>query len=55
MGVGASDAAAAMVESQAKVQTAFKTGGGVQWGDQAPLFLCDRQLLQAGLSRQPGR
>lgn len=38
--MGAFDAAAAMVESQAKVQAAFKTGGGVQWGDQAACCFC---------------
>jgi 2-polyprenyl-3-methyl-5-hydroxy-6-metoxy-1,4-benzoquinol methylase len=38
--MGAFDAAAAMVESQAKVQAAFKTGGGVQWGDQASCCFC---------------
>jgi 2-polyprenyl-3-methyl-5-hydroxy-6-metoxy-1,4-benzoquinol methylase len=38
--MGAFDAAAAMVESQAKVQAAFRTGGGVQWGDQASCCFC---------------
>jgi ubiquinone/menaquinone biosynthesis C-methylase UbiE len=38
--MGAFDAAVAMVEGQTKVQAAFKTGGGVQWGDQAGCCFC---------------
>jgi len=38
--MGAFDAAAAMLQSQSKVQEAFKTGGGVQWGDQAACCFC---------------
>jgi ubiquinone/menaquinone biosynthesis C-methylase UbiE len=38
--MGAFDAAAAMLESQGKVQAAFRTGGGVQWGDQASCCFC---------------
>lgn len=38
--VGAFDAAAAMTENQQKVQTAFKTGKGVAWGDQAGCLFC---------------
>ena len=38
--IGAFDTAAAMVENQAKVQAAFKTGGGVAWGDQAGCLFC---------------
>jgi 2-polyprenyl-3-methyl-5-hydroxy-6-metoxy-1,4-benzoquinol methylase len=38
--VGAFDTAAAMVENQAKVQAAFKTGRGVAWGDQACCLFC---------------
>jgi hypothetical protein len=33
--IGAFDTAAAMVENQAKVQAAFRTGKGVAWGEQA--------------------
>ena len=33
--IGGFDTAAAMVENQPKVQSAFKTGRGVAWGDQA--------------------
>jgi SAM-dependent methyltransferase len=38
--MGAFDLAAAMIEGQTKVQAAFKTGGGVQWGDQAGCLFC---------------
>ncbi|MGB5556465.1 MAG: methyltransferase domain-containing protein [Paracoccaceae bacterium] len=38
--IGAFDTAAAMVENQAKVQVAFKTGKGVAWGDQAGCLFC---------------
>ncbi|AZQ67435.1 class I SAM-dependent methyltransferase [Silicimonas algicola] len=38
--IGAFDTAAAMVENQAKVQAAFKTGKGVAWGDQAGCLFC---------------
>ena len=38
--IGAFDTAAAMVENQAKVQAAFKTGRGVGWGDQAGCLFC---------------
>ncbi|WP_428659280.1 class I SAM-dependent methyltransferase [Reyranella sp.] len=38
--MGAFDAAAAMLQSQSRVQEAFKTGGGVQWGDQAACCFC---------------
>jgi 2-polyprenyl-3-methyl-5-hydroxy-6-metoxy-1,4-benzoquinol methylase len=38
--IGAFDTAAAMVENQAKVQAAFKTGQGVGWGDQAGCLFC---------------
>ncbi|WP_037283872.1 class I SAM-dependent methyltransferase [Rubellimicrobium mesophilum] len=38
--IGAFDTAAAMVENQAKVQAAFKTGQGVAWGDQAGCLFC---------------
>jgi 2-polyprenyl-3-methyl-5-hydroxy-6-metoxy-1,4-benzoquinol methylase len=37
---GAFDVAAAMVEGQAKVEAAFKTGGGVHWGDSAACLFC---------------
>lgn len=38
--IGAFDTAAAMVENQPKVQSAFKTGRGVAWGDQAGCLFC---------------
>ena len=38
--VGAFDTAAAMVENQAKVQAAFRSGKGVAWGDQAGCLFC---------------
>ncbi|NKM42712.1 methyltransferase domain-containing protein [Rhizobium laguerreae] len=38
--IGAFDTAAAMVGNQAKVQSAFKTGEGVAWGDQAGCMFC---------------
>ena len=38
--VGAFDTAAAMVENQAKVEAAFRTGRGVPWGDQAGCLFC---------------
>jgi len=37
---GGFDAVAAMLENQPKVQAAFKTGGGVAWGDQASCMFC---------------
>ena len=38
--IGAFDTAGAMVENRTKVQTAFKTGKGVAWGDQAGCLFC---------------
>ena len=38
--VDAFDAAAAYLGNQDKVQTAFKTGGGVGWGDQSGCLFC---------------
>jgi len=38
--IGAFDTAAAMMENQPKVQSAFKTGRGVAWGDQAGCMFC---------------
>jgi 2-polyprenyl-3-methyl-5-hydroxy-6-metoxy-1,4-benzoquinol methylase len=38
--IGAFDTAAAMIDNQAKVQAAFKTGRGVAWGDQAGCLFC---------------
>ena len=38
--IGAFDTAGAMVENRAKVQTAFETGKGVAWGDQAGCLFC---------------
>jgi len=38
--IGAFDTAAAMVENQPKVQSAFKTGRGVAWGEQAGCMFC---------------
>ncbi|HEV7255916.1 MAG TPA: methyltransferase domain-containing protein [Mesorhizobium sp.] len=38
--IGAFDTAAAMVENQRKVQTAFKSGKGVAWGNQAGCLFC---------------
>jgi SAM-dependent methyltransferase len=38
--IGAFDTAAAMVENRPKVQTAFKTGKGVAWGEQAGCLFC---------------
>ena len=37
---GAFDMGAAMVEGQAKVEDAFKTGAGVRWGDSAGCLFC---------------
>ena len=37
---GGFDTIAALMENQSKVQAAFKTGGGVQWGDQAGCMFC---------------
>jgi len=37
---GAFDIAVAMVENQAKVEPAFRTGKGVGWGAQAPCLFC---------------
>jgi len=38
--MGAFDVMAAMLDNQPKVQAAFKTGGGVAWGDQAGCMFC---------------
>ena len=38
--MGGFDTIAALMENQPKVQAAFKTGGGVQWGDQAGCMFC---------------
>lgn len=38
--IGGFDTAAAMVENQPKVESAFKTGRGVAWGDQAGCLFC---------------
>jgi SAM-dependent methyltransferase len=38
--MGGFDAMAAMLENLPKVQTAFKSGGGVAWGDQAGCLFC---------------
>ncbi len=37
---GAFDLGAAMVEGQSKVEAAFRTGGGVAWGDSAGCLFC---------------
>jgi SAM-dependent methyltransferase len=37
---GAFESMAAILENQAKVEPAFKTGGGVAWGDQASCQFC---------------
>lgn len=37
---GAFDIAVALMENQAKVEPAFRTGKGVGWGDQAPCLFC---------------
>ena len=37
---GAFDLAAAMVENQAPVEAAFRSGGGVGWGEQAQCLFC---------------
>lgn len=37
---GAFDLAAAMIEGESKVETAFHTGGGVRWGDSAACLFC---------------
>ena len=37
---GAFDLAAAMIEGEAKVENAFRTGGGVRWGDSAGCLFC---------------
>jgi ubiquinone/menaquinone biosynthesis C-methylase UbiE len=37
---GAFDLAAAMIESEAKVEKAFRDGGGVHWGDSAGCLFC---------------
>jgi SAM-dependent methyltransferase len=38
--MGGFDVAAAMLENQPKVQAAFRSGGGVAWGDQAGCMFC---------------
>jgi ubiquinone/menaquinone biosynthesis C-methylase UbiE len=38
--LGGFDLMAAMLDNQAKVEAAFRTGGGVAWGDQAECMFC---------------
>ena len=38
--MGGFDLMAAMLDNKPKVQEAFKTGGGVAWGDQAGCMFC---------------
>jgi 2-polyprenyl-3-methyl-5-hydroxy-6-metoxy-1,4-benzoquinol methylase len=38
--MGGFDTVAAALDNQSKVQAAFKTGGGVQWGDQSGCLFC---------------
>jgi 2-polyprenyl-3-methyl-5-hydroxy-6-metoxy-1,4-benzoquinol methylase len=38
--LGAFDSVAAWTANETKVQSAFKNGGGVGWGDQAPCLFC---------------
>ena len=38
--MGGFDLMAAMIDNQPKVQAAFRTGGGVAWGDQAGCMFC---------------
>lgn len=38
--LGGFESAAALLQNQPKVQAAFKSGGGVQWGDQASCLFC---------------
>ena len=38
--MGGFDLMAAMLDNQPKVQAAFKSGGGVAWGDQAGCMFC---------------
>ncbi len=38
--VGAFDVAAAMLDNQSKVQEGFRSGAGVDWGDQAACLFC---------------
>lgn len=37
---GAFDLVAAMIEGESKVETAFRTGAGVRWGDSASCLFC---------------
>lgn len=38
--IGAFDTAVSIMENQAKVEDAFRTGAGVGWGDQSPCLAC---------------
>ena len=38
--MGGFDLMAALLDNQPKVQAAFKSGGGVAWGDQAGCMFC---------------
>jgi ubiquinone/menaquinone biosynthesis C-methylase UbiE len=38
--LGGFDLVAAMIDNQPKVETAFRTGGGVAWGEQASCMFC---------------
>ena len=64
--VGGFDAIVAMLESEPKVRAAFRSGGGVAWGDQASCLFCavarffrpgaeQNQALAACRDRQAGR
>ena len=48
--IGGFEMMAAMLDNQPKVKAAFKTGGGVAWGDQAGVHvLCGGAVLPSGL------
>ena len=54
--MGAFDLMVALQENQTKVQQAFRTGGGVAWGDQAGCMFCaSSALFPAGLLQQSCR
>ena len=53
---GGFDLALAMMENQALVEPAFRTGRGVGWGGQSQCLFCAAgAFLPPGLSQQPGR
>ncbi len=53
--MGGFDVMKALLDNQPKVQAAFKSGGGVAWGDQAGCMFCAvARFFRPGYAQQPG-